>query len=184
MKASSLVLATTIVLTLAACGGGGGGSGDGAAPSVPPPSAANSAPSIASIEPQSIAQDGVSEPIAISVSDAQSDAVTVAVESSNPELLGEAAMSLVGSGGLQTLVLKPAAGVAGKAQVTVVASDAQGASTRQSFDVTVTTEQRSFREMVGTAFMKDTETVGEPIVGYTWVDTAEDDDTAFDTLLE
>lgn len=185
MKHSSLLLVMTVAVALTACGGGGGGGGgDSAAPPPPPPSAANSPPTIASIGKQTIAQDAVSDPIAIAIGDAQSDAITLAAESSNLELFGEAGFALSGGDAARTLILTPTPGQSGTAQITLVATDAQGASTRQSFDVSVTSEQRSFREMVGTAFVRDTETDGEPIVGYSWVDTAEDDDTAFDTLLE
>jgi hypothetical protein len=184
MKYSSLLLATTVAVTLAACGGGGGGSESGmpAAPT-PPAAAANSPPTISSVASQSIAQDAVSDPIAYEVSDSQLATVTMTADSSNPELIATDAISLTGNGGSRALMLTPTAGESGTAKVTLTATDAQGASSQQSFDVTVTSEQRSFREMVGAAYGKETETEGEQIVGYSWVDTAEDDEAAFDNLF-
>lgn len=180
----SYLLCGLVASTLAACGGGGGGgSRDSGGTPPPPPAAANSAPAISTIENQSVLQDAVSNVVAFDVSDPQADAITVTAESSNPELLGEDALALAGNAGSRMLVMTPAAGVAGTAKVTLTATDSQGASSQRSFDVTVTSEQRSFREMVGSAFGKDAEAADEPIVGYSWVDTAEDDPTAFDNLL-
>lgn len=179
----SYLLWGAVATVLAACGGGGGGSDNPGSTPPPAPAATNTAPTIATIDKQSVLQDAVSDPIAFDVSDAQSDAITLTAESSNPELFSGDALAFGGDGAARTLILTPAAGVAGTAKVTVTATDSQGASSQQSFDVTVTSEQRSFRDMVGTAFGAEVETAGEPIVGYSWVDTASDDPTAFDNLL-
>ena len=183
MKYSSTLLLIAMSATLSACGGGG--SGSGGAVTTPPPPASNSPPTVSAVQSQTIQQDAIGDPITFEVGDAQSgpSAVSLAAESSNSELIADAGISLAGDGASRTITLTPAAGIAGTTTLTLVASDQEGATTRQSFDVTVTSEQRSFREMVGTAFDQQEEGDGESIAGYSWVDTAEDDDAAFDNLL-
>lgn len=168
-----------IALTVAACGGGGGSSD-----SAVPPAAANKAPTVSSVQGQSVAQDASSDVIAFSVSDPEATAVAVTAESSNPEVISADGIQLQGNDEARALVLTPMEGAAGTSTVTLTATDAAGASTQQSFDVTVTSEQRSFREMVGTAIAHEAEAEGEQIVGYSWVDNPEDDETAFDHLFE
>jgi hypothetical protein len=185
MKSSSLVLMATMGLTLAACGGGGGGSEPQGSAPPPSPAAANTAPTISAVANQALKQDATSEVITFEIADAQTDpsGLTLAVESSNPELISVESVRVAGEAGTKSVLLIPTAGIAGTATVTLVATDPQGLSKRQAFEVSVTSEQRSFREMVGTAYAQDTDTEGESIVGYTWVDTAEDDEAAFDTLF-
>ena len=133
----------------------------------------------------SVAQDGVSEPIAFTVSDAQSpsSALTLTVESSAQELMPNEAIAIYGNDESRSLVLVPAEGAAGMVSITLMVTDQDGASARQSFDVTVTSEQRSFPEMVGSAIAKEEDTEGEQTVGYVWVDDPEEDDAAFDHLF-
>jgi hypothetical protein len=186
MKSLSLVLLSAMSLTLVACGGGGGGGYEQQSSSPPPsPAAANTAPTVSAIANQTIKQDAVSDVIAFEVADAQSgpSALTVTVESSNAELVGPDALRVSGNAGARSIVLTPAVDMSGTATVTLIATDPEGLSTRQPFEVSVTTEQRSFREMVGTAYAQETDTDGESVVGYTWVDKAEDDEAAFDTLF-
>lgn len=181
MKPSLRNLWTAMVaLLLAACGGGGGGS----AVNQPPPTAANKPPVISAVDGQTVSQDASSDVIAFSVSDPEATAVSVTVESSDPEVISADGVQLQGNDGARSLVLTPVEGAAGKSTVTLVATDAAGVSARQTFDVTVTSEQRSFREMVGTAVAQEAESEGEQIVGYSWVDNPEDDETAFDHLFE
>jgi hypothetical protein len=185
MKSSSLVLLAAMGLTLAGCGGGGGGSEPQGSAPPPSPAAANTAPTISAVANQALKQDAMSDVIGFEIADAETDAsrLTLTVESSNPELISVESTRLAGEAGTRSMLLMPTAGVTGTATVTLVATDPQGLAKRQPFEVNVTSEQRSFREMVGTAYAQDTDTDGESIAGYTWVDTAEDDETAFDTLF-
>lgn len=183
---SNLALAA-FALSLTACGGGGGGSSASGPPvAAPPPPAVNTAPTIADLAAsQSVAQDSSSDLIAFNVSDAETpaSALNVTVESSDPQLIAPEAILLSGNDTSRALLLTPADGMAGTSTVTITATDAQGLSTQQSVDVTVTSEQRSFKEMVGTAYAKGDDVEGEQITGYSWVDNPEDDDTAFDHLF-
>jgi hypothetical protein len=186
MKYLSHILMAAVASTLTACGGGGGGGGSppsGVTP--PPPVAVNTAPTMSEMTKVSIAQNAVSEPTAFTVGDAESaaSALTLTVESSNSELLPSDAITLAGNDESRTLVLAPTDGIAGTATVTLILSDAEGASTRQSFDVDVTSEQRSFPEMVTSAIGNEEDAEGEQIVGFNWVDDPEEDDAAFDQLF-
>ena len=168
-----------LTLALAACGGGG--SSD---PAVTPPAAANAPPTISTVQSKSVAQDASSDVVAFSVSDPEATAVSVTVESSNPEVISADGVQLQGNDASRGFVLTPMEGAAGTSTVTLIATDAQGLSTRQPFEVTVTSEQRSFREMVGTAHAQEAESEGEETAGYSWVDNPEDDETAFDHLFK
>ncbi|MGH8178388.1 MAG: Ig-like domain-containing protein [Steroidobacter sp.] len=182
----SNVALAAVALTLTACGGGGGSSGSGPPAAAPPPPAVNTAPTIANLSAsQTVAQDASSEPTAFSVNDVESgaSAVMVTAESSNPELISAHGVQLSGNDASRSLLLTPMEGVAGTSTVTITATDSAGLSTQQVVDVTVTSEQRSFREMVGTAYAKDDDVEGEQITGYSWVDNPEEDDTAFDHLF-
>ena len=182
MKHSLRTLSPAVLtLALAACGGGGGSSD----PTVTePPAAANAPPTISTVQSQSVAQDASSDVIAFSVSDAEASAVSVTVESSDPELISADGVQLQGNDASRGLVLIPIDGASGTSTVTLIATDAAGLSTRQSFEVAVTSEQRSFREMVGAAHAQEAESEGEEIAGYSWVDNPEDDETAFDHLFK
>jgi hypothetical protein len=185
MKSSSLVLVCAMGLTLAACGGGGGGNEPQGSPPPPSSAASNTAPTISAVANQALKQDAMSDVIAFEIADVQSDAaaLTLSVESSNPDLISVDAVRVAGEAGTRSMLLTPSTGMTGTATVTLVATDPQGLSSRQPFDVNVTSEERSFREMVGTAYAQDSDTEGESIVGYTWVDNAEEDESAFDTLF-
>lgn len=167
---------------LAGCGGGGSDSPAADAP----PSATNTAPKISSLPAaQSMAQDSSSELVAFDIADTESDpgTVSVAVTSSNPELLPPEAVQTFGNGSSRSLLLTPMGGVGGSSTITITATDSAGLSSQQSMQVAVTSAQRSFREMVGTAFAKDIEGEPEETVGFSWVDNPEEDDTAFDELI-
>lgn len=177
---------TALALTLAACGGGGSSGNDSPGAGNPPPAAANTAPKIGDLAAsESIAQDASSPPLAFSVSDAEASASTVAVtvESSDAALISPEAVMLSGNDSSRALTVTPTEDMAGTSTITVTATDAEGLSTQQSIAVTVTSQQRSFPEMVGTAYAKDDEAEGEPVVGYSWVDESQDDETAYDYLF-
>lgn len=182
-KDSMIRLATlgSALLALAACSGGGGG-GDASAP----PSGDNTPPSIAGLTADvTIPQDASSEPIRFNVSDAESEpgAIQVEADSSNPEILSADGIALSGPGQARTLVLTPEEGAHGLATITLRARDADGLMATSAISVTVTTVERSFKEMVQTAFAKPADGSPEETRGFTWVDDPQDDPRAFDHLL-
>lgn len=177
----NVLLAIAISSVAIACGGGGGSSGAAA-----PPPASNSAPTVSGLEDSvSIARDSSSEPVTFAVSDPQSsaDAVNVTVTSSNADLLAPEAIELSGNAGARALVIRPADDMSGTATVTLTATDGQGLSSQKTLNVSVTSEERSFREMVNAAFGREGDAEAESTVGYSWVDNPENDETAFDSLL-
>jgi hypothetical protein len=177
---------TAIALTLAACGGGGG-SGDTPAVGNTPPPIGNSAPTIASLpKSQTLAQDASSEPIAFSVADPESTPteLKITTASSNPALIPADAIQVLGNDGTRSVLLTPMEGAAGQATITVTATDPAGLSSQQSMEVVVASSERSFTEMVNTAFAKPDDVGAEETIGYNWVNDPVDDDTAFDHLKE
>jgi len=181
MKHSSSALsAAAIAVILGACGGGGGSSAPVANSPAP---TSNAPPTISAVPSQSLPQDASSDVIEFNVSDPEATAVSVTAQSSNAALIAPEGIQLMGNDGARRLLLSPMQGAAGAATITLIATDAAGMTAQQTFDVEVTSKQRSFREMVGTAYEHDAESEGETIVGYSWVDNPEDDDTAFDHLF-
>lgn len=184
----STSLRTGICLSAAAfvlVGCGGGGSNSPAADT--PPSATNTAPRISSLPAaQSMAQDSSSELVAFDIADTESDpgTVSVAITSSNPELLPPEAVQTFGNGSSRSLLLTPMDGVGGSSTITITATDSAGLSSQQSMEVAVTSKQQSFKDMVATAFAKDPEGEPEETVGFSWTDNPEEDDTAFDKLTD
>ncbi|MBL8268554.1 Ig-like domain-containing protein [Steroidobacter sp.] len=169
-------------LMIAGCGGGSGGGGSSTAP----PMSSNTAPKITDLaSTQSIAQDESGEALAFSISDAESSAsdLTLKVESSS-DLISADAVRLSGNGAARTLTITPEDGVSGAATVKVTATDPSGASTSSTVNVTVASEQRSFTEMVNTAYTKSIDDEPESVTGYSWVDNPTEDPDAFDALLE
>lgn len=181
-----LIAAFGVALT--ACGGGGGGSASSSPPasSASPQAAANTPPAIANLPAtESVAQDSNTGPVAFAVSDAESAAagISITVASSNPELIPADAIQVAGNNADRMLLLTPMDGVAGAATITITATDSEGLSTQRPIDVTVTSTQRSFMEMVNTSFAKPIEDTAEETSGFNWVENPEEDPTAFDNLL-
>lgn len=94
------------------------------------------------------------------------------------------AIRLGGDGATRTLTIAPEDGVSGNAVVTVTATDPSGAATTAAVNVTVTSKQRSFTEMVNTAYAKSENDEAEAVTGFSWVDDPSEDPDAFDALLE
>lgn len=184
MKSSlhNIVVLGAVVAAIAGCSGGSsnGGEDPGA-----PPAAVNTAPKISGLpSDHGIEQDSSSGPIAFEISDAESAASTVrvSVASSDPALIATEAIQLAGNGGAREILLTPVDGANGKSTVTISATDSAGVSTTQAMEVTVTSEQRSLREMIDTAYAKGPEAQGEETVGFSWVDNPQEE-TAFDHLF-
>lgn len=178
----NVLLAATVAALTAGCGGGGSSS-EGSAVS---PSSVNTAPTITGLtEGISIAQDSSSEPVTFRISDAEAapDTLQLSVASSNTELLTTDAIELVGNEGERALLLRPTEDASGATTLTITATDAQGLSVQRTLNVNVTSKERSFREMVDTAYARQADGAAEETTGYDWVDNPEDDDKSFDHLL-
>jgi hypothetical protein len=133
----------TALLATAGCGGSsddGGGSG-GQPPAVP----ANRAPTLGNVAVQNVDEDSISEPILITISDAETppSALMMTARSSDTMLLPNDGIVIGGDGATRTLVLVPAAGRSGVTTVTVEVMDAGGARTARDFGVIVNALYRS-----------------------------------------
>lgn len=95
----------------------------------------NQAPALTPLANQALTEGGRCGPLAFAVSDRETveSALTVTASSSNPTLLPAGNIQITGGGPERLLVAAPAAGRSGSAVVTVVATDADGASASSSF---------------------------------------------------
>lgn len=183
----SMAVMVALASLAAGCGGGGGGDGGGSGSGDPPPaSGSNKAPTITGlVASQSVAQDEVSDLLAFSVGDAESPVSDISLSvTSSSEVIDQDGVQIIGNGADRMLSLAPAAGASGNAVVTVTATDPSGASSTATVNVTVSSAQRSFTEMVDTAFVKSVDDEAETVTGFSWVDDASEDPDAFDHLLE
>ncbi len=98
----------------------------------------NTPPTIATISSQTTFANSATSPIPVTVGDAESDPATLDVKASsdNPTLLPSSGITLGGSGSGRTIVLSPASGQTGIANVTIVVADGL-ASTTATFALTV-----------------------------------------------
>ena len=105
--------------------------------------AANDAPVISSIGPQTIDRGTNLPPVPFAISDAETPAqnLTVAATSSNQGLLPNANVILGGSGTNRSLVAYPLAGQTGSATITVTVTDANSVSANTAFVLTVRSPQ-------------------------------------------
>jgi hypothetical protein len=170
---------------VAGCGGGGGGDG-GSSSNGTPPMSSNAAPTISGlVASQTVAQDEQSEQLAFSIGDAESPAsdITLTVTSSSA-VIAQDGVQISGNGANRTLTVSPVEGASGNATVTVTATDPAGAFSTATVNVTVSSAQRSFTEMVDTAYAKSDDGEAEAVTGYSWVDDASEDPDAFNHLLQ
>ncbi len=96
-------------------------------------------PTIAGLADLAIDQDTSSTPLNFTVGDLETPAsgLVVAVTSSNPGLVANSGLVLGGTGANRTLLITPLAGQFGTANLSVSVTDADGATTSQTFALTV-----------------------------------------------
>ena len=171
------VVAVT-AFAVAACGGGGYGDQD--------QPMANPAPTVSAVTSQSIDQDTSTAELAFAVSDRETDpaALTVRATSSDTTLLPEGGMVLGGSGGARTIKLTPAEAAVGSANVTLTVTDGAGLSTSRTFQVAVNAVFMSFTGWTTKTFGDPEEDPSKSLVGFTFDNDADDNDAAFDALLQ
>ncbi len=106
---------------------------------VTPAVSSNTPPTLTPFSNQSITRNGVVGPLAFTIGDAETPAalLTVTATSSNQTLIPDANLVLDGSDAARTLTFSPAADQTGSATITVTVTDAAGASTSRTFQVSV-----------------------------------------------
>lgn len=102
--------------------------------------AVNDLPTIGTIAAQTLAEDGTSAALAVTVGDIETaaTALTLAATSTNATLLPGSSMVFGGTGANRTLTIAPAANQSGTGNVTVTVTDSNGGQASRTFAVTVT----------------------------------------------
>ena len=117
-------------------GGGDPAPGPGIPPT--PPGPTNAPPTVSLIDDQAMNEDAGEGEVSLTIADAESAAsdLTITATSSNPDLIGEADLSLGGSDGDRTLTFEPNPDQSGTATITVAVSDGE-AVTETAFQIEV-----------------------------------------------
>ena len=97
----------------------------------------NTAPVISLIGDQVINQDTPTAPIPFTIADAETGELILSASSSNADLVPPSNVVFHGNGPNRTLVINPAAGQSGTAQITISVADSGGLSNAVSFMLTV-----------------------------------------------
>jgi len=171
-------------LLLSACSGGAGGKSGSMNP--PTTGESNTAPAITGLAAnQSVLQDGSSDPIGFQVGDAQTATaqLNVTASSSNESLMPAAGIELSGDGANRSVLLTPEPGQSGTADITLSVKDAAGMSTTRKLTLTVTAQQKSFRDFAIASLNSPPDAQPAEVAGHAWVDIEEDNPTAFDGVL-
>lgn len=173
-----LLLAAT-ALAVAACSS----SNDRDEQPAPP---VNTAPSVSAIGDQSIGQDTSASGVSFGIADAETDAgaLRVTATSSDPLLLPASGIVLAGSGSTRTLALTPAETATGAATVSVTVTDPQGQSATRTFRLTVNTVLVSFTGWTTETFTVAESEASRAMLGFTLDSDADDNDAAFNALLQ
>ncbi|WP_254512328.1 beta strand repeat-containing protein [Anatilimnocola floriformis] len=99
----------------------------------------NDAPTLAAIDPVTVAVGTPIDPVNLSYSDVETLAsdLVFSATSDNTDLITNAGLQFVGSGATRSLQITPEAGVTGSANITVRVTDAAGDFTEQIFTVVI-----------------------------------------------
>lgn len=172
IRNSLLVAAAT---TLVACGGGGHRSS----------SQPNPLPQFQGLVDQSVAQDTMIGPLPFSITDdGGADGVMVTASSSDGSVVPDDNIVIGGNGASRTLQMTPAADAVGTATITLRGLDRAGNVGTASIRVQVNAVAASFLTTALAAFATDETGAQQRVSGFTFTPDADDNATAFDSLLE
>jgi len=163
-------LAATVLL--AACSGG---NGNGGGRVIEPE---NLAPTVAAIPDQSNTANLPVAPISIAVDDEDVAGLQVTVAADNTVLLPDGSLQLTGEGAIRRLTVVPAVDTVGDALLTVTATDGGGLTASQTFRLTITPQQQSFAEFVGSVFALPADAEPQPVNALELVPDLTDEDVA------
>ena len=166
-------LAVALAAGLSACGGGGAPGG-------------NTAPAIGGFADASLDQDTSSTPIVFTVQDAETpvDALTISVESSDPDLLSPAGLVVSGSGSNRSLVVTPEPDATGTATVTVRVRDGAGRESARSARIRINPVLIAFSGLADDAFGLSENDEPTAVKGFTVTADVDDETDPFAGLLE
>jgi hypothetical protein len=166
----------SIAALVSGCGSGNSRTGD-----APPPS--NTAPTLSSIQAQSINQDTPTAALAFTVADDGGvNGVTLVVSSNDTSIVPVSGVVLGGSGANRTITITPLEDATGSVAVGITATDAQGLSSATTVAVNVNAVQRSFSSYTTAAFGQMEGDTPAQVSGFTFTQDATD--TTFDPLLQ
>jgi hypothetical protein len=174
---AGLVLLAATTLVVAACGS------DSDRP-VTPPAPVNSAPSISGIADRTSNQDTVVGPIEFSIGDRETDAPSLMVTAAadGTSVVPADGIALGGTGAVRNITLTPLEAATGAVNVTLTVTDAQGAASTRSFQVTVNARTASIREVALATYAKGGLDEATVVNGITFIQDA-DDPAIFEPLM-
>lgn len=172
-------LALVVAGLLTACGGGGGGGGSGKSANTIPPQ-------LQGLQDQSVAQDTAIGPLTFNVTDPDSDVsrLIVTATSSDTSVIPDDGIAIAGTAGSRTLQITPAADAVGTTNIVVRVADPEGNSNAMTIRVQVNAVFASFLDTAKAAFAEEDDGALRPVAGLTFTPDADDDETAFDELLQ
>lgn len=167
------LLAVVVAATLSACGGDGY-------------SQSSRNPQIQGLTDQSVSQDTTVGPLPFSISDTDSDpgSVVVTATSSDTSIIPSDNIVLAGTGASRTLQLTPASDAIGTVTVTLSAVDPVGRTGTATIQVQINGVYASFLNTALTSFATDENGDQSQVSGLTFTPDADDNETAFDALLQ
>jgi hypothetical protein len=173
-----LALLAAATLVVAACSSN---DNDYVEPTPPP---ANTAPAVSAVDDRSVNQDTVIGPIEFSVGDRETVAsqLTVTAAADATSVVPADGVTLGGSGAVRSIMLTPLEAATGTVNVTLTVTDAQGATSSDSFRVTVNARNASLRDTTLATFAKAGTDEVTALNGFTFTQDA-DDPAVFEPLI-
>ena len=139
----------------------------------------NVAPTIAAIADQAIEANVQSMPIDFTVSDDQPIAnLTIAVTSSDSDVVPDDGITVGGSGGSRSLIITPVIDTVGDTLITVMVTDSAGLSASTAFMLSVNPQQASFQQFFRSTFADAATDAPRPINAIEFDQDAAGDDFA------
>lgn len=169
----------TLAALAAALTGCSGGAGPGGMP-------AQQAPQILGPATAEFDQDTTSPALAFKVTDddTASDQLQITLSSANTDLIPPQGLRIEGAGADRTLRITPAAESVGSGLVTIAVRDAGGLTSTASVSVRVNPVLVSFRSLTNEAFAKMDSADETKVFGVTVQPDVDNDEHAFDSLLQ
>ena len=170
---------SALVIVAAGITGCSGGASSGGMP-------VQQAPQIQGPVTAELDQDTTSQPLSFKITDNDTapDTLQIAVSSANTELIPAQGIKIEGTGSDRTLRITPAAESVGTSTVTITARDLSGLATSAIVTVKVNPVLVSFRSLANEAFAKMDSADESKVFGVTVQSDVDNDESAFDSLLQ
>ena len=170
---------SALAMVAAAITGCSGGADSGGMP-------VQQAPQILGPVTAELDQDTTSQALGFKITDndTAADLLQIAVSSANTELIPTQGLRIEGTGADRALRITPAAEAVGTTTVTITARDLSGLMTTASLSVQVNPVLVSFRSLTNEAFAKPETADESRVFGVTVQSDVDNDENAFDSLLQ